>query len=554
MLLTVWLALADDQFFPGEGPELLSFNELLASKKVLGVSGVLLVEAEDGTVFAEFPEIVSVKPHPGGLLELSLEEGADLFALSRALHEKPGVRWAHPDLVLPVSPRFIPDDPLYSEEWHLDNTGQGGRLEGVDINAPLAWDYATGAGILIAVLDSGVQLDHPDLQVVAGYDYIDKDSDPTPVDNPHGTCVSGVAGAAGNNGYGMAGVAFESTIYGIRLIGGQTTTLDIYDAFIEAVDAGAGVINNSWGFGDCEEVSNYRVFTTMLDYAESMGRGGLGTVAVISAGNGGCDIGQNHFLENETFVVVAAVEPDDIRASYSSFGESVDIAAPTSIFATDVTGGGYGDYEGDDAFINWFSGTSAAAPVVSGVVALMLEANSRLTAAQVREILCQTAVRNDAANAGYNAAGWSPYYGCGRVDAAAAVAAVANAEPLAPVPNDIEEVLVEQAFLSWEPAEDADGDVVGYELLWWVEGQDEATAASLSTVETMVDLSQSVQEGWKVLWKVRAKDPWGAGPWSEMLQFKVVKARSQSNPPSSCQTAAGPFYLLLAALFLRRNR
>jgi subtilisin family serine protease len=438
----------------------------------------------------------------------------------------------------------------------------------VDIDAERAWTYATGAGVTIAVLDSGVQLDHPDLVVVPGHDYIDQDDDPGPApgsdEGPHGTCAAGVAAAVGDNTYGVAGVAYGADIYAVRLIGGDTTLDDLYNAFVESVDAGAGVLSNSWGFGTaCETVPRYGVFADMFDYAEETGRGGLGSVVVFAAGNGACDIENDHMLGHETAVVVAAIESWDQRAWYSSYGDAVDIAAPTTLLTTDLTEGGYGSYDGDDAFVDGFNGTSAATPVVAGVVALMMEANPRITAAAIRDVLCATAVRTDVANAGYDADGRSPYYGCGRIDAGAAVEAVADTAPDAPEPALVaDEVVVGRAVLAWEAAADPDGDVSGYEVSWWrIGGGDDTDPIEETLVPvagTSLDLGAELDVGDGVTWKVRAVDPWGAGPWSAEQAFTVV-AEETAPPPeqeSGCRhtSGAGMGGLALAALGLARRR
>lgn len=254
MILLAAFAFADDTLLLGPGPEETSLADLIRGGAVRGRSGALVGQLRPGRSMPGMAGVSSVEALADGVVRLRLERGVDDLELARRLHDDPAFAWIHPDLVLNLIPSRVPDDPLFPDEWHLDNTGQGGRTGGVDINAPMAWDIATGAGVTIAVLDSGVQLDHPDLVVRSGRDYIDGDDDASPSTDsasPHGTGVAGIAAARGNNGYGVAGVAWEADLYAIRLIGGNTTTSDLYDAFTEAVDAGAGVLNNSWGFGGC---------------------------------------------------------------------------------------------------------------------------------------------------------------------------------------------------------------------------------------------------------------------------------------------------------------
>lgn len=533
---------------------------------VRGRTGDLLARAADPAALAALPDIVSVERLRGGLVRIRLRAGADDLALARSLHVRADVEWVHPDLRIELEPALVPADPWFGDQWHLDNTGQGGRVAGVDINAVQAWNHATGAGVVIAVIDSGVQLDHPDLLVVPGHDYIDRDDDPSPgadSSGPHGTGVAGIAAATGNNGLGVAGVAWGSEVYAIRLIGGNTSTSDLYESFGEAVDAGASVLSNSWGFYGCDGVPNIEVFTEMFDYAEDVGRGGLGSVVVFAAGNDGCDNSQDMMLSNRKAVSVAALEWWDERASYSNFGDDIDIAAPTGLLTTDVSPGGYGSYAGDDAYWDGFSGTSGAAPVVSGVVALMIEANPRLTAKQVRDVLCSTGVRSDLGDAEWDDEGWSPYYGCGRIDAGAAVLAVANTAPEAPIPTRVlAETYVGRAVLAWEPAFDADVDVQGYTVRWWSAAGTEAEADVISVGGTWIDLGGELAVGDAIQWKVSAWDVWGEGESSAIQSLSVVDVPVpvEAKPPpaaaATCATTAeaGTASILVALGVVARRR
>jgi subtilisin family serine protease len=532
VLTLIAAARADDTFTPGAGLDPVSFDALVSAGTVKGRTGRLLVRGDPAVVSA-MPGVDRVTTLPGGLLRVEPAAGTDDLALARALSARPGVTYALPDLTFTLVPATLPDDPWVADEWHLENTGQSGRTVDVDIDAEAAWAYATGKGQLIAILDSGVQLDHPDLSVVAGYDYIGRDPDPSPDfssdSGPHGTGAAGVAAAVGNNGYGVAGVAYDADVYAIRLIGGDTSLDDLYNSFAEAVDAGASVLSNSWGFGtSCAVIPADDVFTDMFNYAEDNGRGGLGAAVVFAAGNGACDIANDGMLHNRKAVVVAAIEWNDERAWYSSYGDSVDISAPTSLLTTDLIGGGYGSYGGDDAFADGYSGTSAATPVVSGVLALMFEANPRITAKQARDVLCDTGVRNDAALAQWDGDGRSPFYGCGRIDAGAAVAAVANGAPEAPAPALVAETAeLPRVLLNWEAPADPDADALSYLVTWSVNGGE----AEVDAVDgTTMDLASAVDLGDVVTWSVAAVDPWGAGPSSADVTFTVVVMPEAEEP------------------------
>ncbi|HNC99055.1 MAG TPA: S8 family serine peptidase, partial [Myxococcota bacterium] len=221
---------------------------------------------------------------------------------------------------------------------------------------------------------------------------------------------------------------------------------------------------------------------------------------------------------------------------------------------------GYGSYQGEDAFADGFGGTSAATPVVSGVVALMLQANPRLTAAQVREVLCQTATRIDLPTAAYNADGHSIYYGCGMVDAGAAVATVANQPPGLPVlSHPLEEAYEGRILLGWEPAPDADDDILGYELAWSLAGGEE-TQVQLGKVLSYDLSAAGIPVGSEVHWRLRAYDTWGPGEWTEEAVFSYIPTPTETTrvpgeQPGSCgHSPGGGLGAALAGLALLRRR
>jgi hypothetical protein len=190
----------------------------------------------------------------------------------------------------------------------------------------------------------------------------------------------------------------------------------------------------------------------------------------------------------------------------------------------------------------------------------MLEANPRLTARDVREVLCDTAVRNDAAHAGYDARGWSPYYGCGRVDAGAAVAAVANTAPGAPEPTHATlTVAYDRGVLRWTPAIDADAEPLTHEVRWSRDGEAEPTLARVDG--DTLDLRDALAPGDVVTWAVRARDAWGPGPWSTDAVWTVADTpvAVEATPPEESGCASAPpaartWLGALVALALARRR
>ncbi len=561
VLLAIAIAAPDD-FYPNDSDQLVSYGDL---PHVEGRTGHILVNTDQPEALAALDEVLDIFHIRHDVYRVTPATGVDDLALSRQLHDREDVRWAHPNLLVRLTTQADPTDPWFPSQWHLENTGQRGTV-GVDINASLAWTFTGGAGQRIAIVDSGVQVDHPDLVVINGHDYLDNDDDSSPGtgdEGPHGTACAGIAAGRGNNGVGVAGVAYDAEIYAIRLIGGYTALEVLLDVFGEAVDNGATVISNSWGFGTtCYDFPTYGVFSDMGAIAEG-GRNGLGTIVTFAAGNGACNIDGDGMLAVNTFVVVSAIESSDDLASYSSFGTSVDIGAPTSLLTTDMDPGGYGSYDGDGAYADGFSGTSAATPVVAGVAALMMAANDRLTAGNVRDVLCATATKNDVADGAYDENGRSIYYGCGRVDAGAAVAAVAASAPSTPVQT----LLMDPSYdgrlvLAWEPATDPDNDILGYTVLWWTLHPE--TPHIIETTDTWVDIGdrKTVKVGDVVGWQVSARDTWGSGPLSVVgtttltaLPEAPVIAQPTSYPEaesSNCAHAPATPWALLALTFLRR--
>lgn len=358
------------------------------------------------------------------------------------------VEYAEPDRR--VTAQATPNDPRFLDQWHYFEVAAG-------INLPPAWDRSTGSGVVVAVLDTGIR-PHPDLvdRLVPGYDFIDsvataadgngRDGDPTdPGDGTaadecgfgtparasswHGTHVGGTIAASTGNGVGVAGVAYNARLMPVRVLGrcgGYTS--DIADAVIWASGgtvAGvpnaaqrAHVINMSLaGFGTCD---------TTLSNAVAQARS-RGTLVVVAAANGGSDAANYFPASCPGVVAVAAVNRTGARAGYSNFGSLIDLAAPGGEGSASVPGrvlstsnsGGTGP--GADIY-SGKQGTSMAAPHVSGVAALMIAAAPGIGVDQLEALLKATARPFPA-----------PCDGCGSgiVDAAAAVAAVADAAPLA---------------------------------------------------------------------------------------------------------------------------
>ncbi|WP_415405228.1 S8 family serine peptidase [Tateyamaria sp. SN3-11] len=324
---------------------------------------------------------------------------------------------AYGDLTL-----LVPSDALYGNQWHL-NQPSGVLFDLGDLQT--IWDEYSGAGVEVAIIDDGVQRSHEDLDdnysSVKDWDFFDNDTDPTGVNgNNHGTAVAGIIGANLNN-IGVVGVAHGSTIFGFRV---QTSGSlpSLYDLFLDqindAIENASGEIQTA-GVNREADIVNMSLGTQLgtnqfdtelptpslmndldssIDFAAANGRGGLGTIMVKSAGNGRSsnhDAQASEWNANEHTISVAAVDQSGFVSSYSTHGNNILISGfgtPGQVWTTDRMGSeGYVSGGATPNYTGGFNGTSAAAPMVSGVIALMLEANSSLGWRDVQEILAYSA-------------------------------------------------------------------------------------------------------------------------------------------------------------------
>ncbi len=312
-------------------------------------------------------------------------------------------------------------DPYYPQQWHLNNTGQITGVVGADINVEPAWNEGVkGNGTVIAIVDDGLEIAHEDLapNVLAGksYNYRDRSNDPTPLPYSglnHGTAVAGLAAARDLNGVGVRGVAPRAQLVGFNAVASSALSADVLDAMTRNMDI-VSVSNNSWGFdpdGTGELYPAEGLWAAGVEAGVANGRGGKGTVYVWAAGNGyargsydNVDNSNYDDQANSPYVIAAcAVATDGSPAYYSERGANLWVCAPAGggqgVLTTDLMGddgtnslesAGLEDIS-DASYTNSFTGTSAASPMISGVVALMLEANPDLTWRDVRLILAETA-------------------------------------------------------------------------------------------------------------------------------------------------------------------
>jgi len=370
------------------------------------------------------------------LVRLNLET-SDLFELVNQLQDDNRVEFAEPNFIRMMKTHT--NDPFFSSQWAINNQGYLGGTIDADMDVDDAWNYATGSGIKVAVIDEGVDLSHPDLtpNLLNGYDATGNGSNGAPNESnndAHGTACAGIIAGVGNNNTGIAGVAYNAKIIPIRIAfsnGLFWTTNDnwIANGINWAWQNGADVLSNSYGGG------SYSItIESAINNAVNNGRNGKGSVVLFSSGN---DPGGNGDPVSFPATVASAISVGassmcDTRKNLSScdgefwgsnFGNSLDVVAPgVKIYTTDISGSaGYnsGDYKSD------FNGTSSACPNAAGVVALILSANPNLTQHQARDIL----ERNTDKVSGYIYSNnssqpngtWNSEVGYGRINARKAV-------------------------------------------------------------------------------------------------------------------------------------
>lgn len=344
--------------------------------------GRLLIAPRAGLSAGEFEQ--ALKPQRGrsrafirrlNTHVVELPAGADEVAALNELRKNRKFKYVELDMA--VAHAGSVSDPNVGSSWALPKIG-----------APGAWDVANGSGVTIAILDTGVDAAHPDLaaNLVPGWNVYDNTAD-TADTHGHGTSVAGVAAATANNAKGSAGVAWGARIMPVRISApdGFAYWSTVAQGIYWAADHGAKVANISFN-----GISGSSSVQAAAEYMR-----GKGGVVVVAAGNSG---GLENIAAHNALLSVAATDSGDVRASFSSYGPYVDLAAPGVGIYTTTRGGGYANG----------SGTSFASPVVAATAALMLSANRNLGAADVDRLLKSTALD-------LGAPGADDFYGAGRV-------------------------------------------------------------------------------------------------------------------------------------------
>lgn len=368
---------------------------------------------------------------------LDVGSGIKSVDLANQLYLSGDAEYAYPNWWKTMALKDIPNDPLFPNQWHLQNTGQGGGTAGEDVNVVGVWNTYKGSNNeVIAIVDDGVEIGHEDLSgnILSGYsyDYVDGDGDPT--GGNHGTSVAGVAAARGFNGIGVTGAAPWSKLVGYRLLDAWTPSNEA-DALTRNGVGVVDIYSNSWGPADDRHLEAPSSLTKdAFKSGTTNGRGGKGNIYVWAGGNGNnannlYDDNSNYdgYANNRYIIGVAASDNYGKQSWYSEDGANILVNVPSSggslgITTTDRTGsGGYGA----DNYISTFGGTSSAAPLASGLTSLILQANPNLGWRDVRLILAKSAEKNNPGDVDWtiNGAGLhiSHKYGYGRIDAGSAI-------------------------------------------------------------------------------------------------------------------------------------
>lgn len=402
------------------------------------INGEILIELKSGIPIESVINFIgregkSYEEEKNNSYKIVFKDWGEVIGIANLIYESGLVNYSHPNFKATINKfQAVPNDPLYQQQYYLN---QGNNI---DINAPQAWGISRGLRpVRVAVIDDGVE-NHEDIQgrVLPGFTPTNNNgfgapTNPLPPANlytiGHGQACAGIISATHNN-LGVAGVAPCTNIIPINIFNNwfvfeqdvlfNETIEDLRNAIDWAWNEGnAEVLNNSWAFGN--QNANFDAITFAINRARTLGRGGLGSVVVFASGNFHQNFSGVTFPANVNGVIaVGATDRNGNIWNYSSRGPQMDLVAPSGnvggagdLVTTDRMGNlGYNNGN----YANNFGGTSAAAPQVAGVAALMLSVNAGLTENQVRTILQNTATD-------MGTAGFDNTFGFGRVNALAAM-------------------------------------------------------------------------------------------------------------------------------------
>jgi subtilisin family serine protease len=373
------------------------------------------IDATGGTVVGGIPRL--------GLLHVRLKADSDEMAEAARYALLPGVKRARTNDVGEAAcegertDEFVPNDPAFPLEWQVNNTGQGGGKPGADIELLPAWNLQIGdPSVVVAVIDSGTDFSHPEFQgrLLPGHDFVDEDADPTAL-GPHGIWVSSMIAANVNNQSGVCGVDRRCMILPIRVVFVTTGTLfDLVQGIDYATASGAQIINMS--------LQKYGYHTELIAALHAARQAGI--ILVSASGNGG-NADKSWPGASPATISVGFTDHDDVKALSSDPGSALDFMAPgfNAVLAPQ-------DYKVKNDDVD--SGSSFAAPLVTGVISLMKAENPYLTQTQVYKLLMQGA-EDQVGPVADDTPGWDSLYGHGRLNAHRTLAALCSATTRQPL-------------------------------------------------------------------------------------------------------------------------
>ncbi len=393
--------------------DLAEQEEIISQQSM--VADHVMVRVQPGVGEIELSEMVGQHGYvirkkmyaPDMYLVEMLDAGLDSIdeAVASLRDETAIIKYAEADCIVHALGK-IPDDAQFDDLWGMHNTGQGGGTPDADIDAAEAWEYSTGSNsILVAVIDTGIDYTHEDLSDniwtnpgeagalsnngadddgngliddFRGWDFYNNDNNPMD-DDGHGTHCAGTIGAVGNNQVGVAGVCWNVSLVGLKILGSDGylgSASDAFDATVYAESIGVRVMNNSWGGEESfSEIYQEQINAMIATWSN--------VLYVAAAGNDyGNDNDVNGFYPasytNDGIIAVASSTRNDGLSTFSNYGStSVDLAAPGSGILSTVPNDQY----------DVFDGTSMAAPHVSGAIALLWSIDPSLSPLEVRAAL-----------------------------------------------------------------------------------------------------------------------------------------------------------------------
>jgi subtilisin family serine protease len=394
-------------------------NALVEAKKDLAFDPTsILVKFNDGTKEADVAlalgviggQVIETWELVPGLYHVAVGDVDDALAKLNIINDAAKtIEYAEPDLLYKIY--ATPNDPLFSLQWGLNNTGQTVNGDpgtaNADMDGPEAWDFVTGGNFVVGMADSGIRRTHEDLSAniwtnpgeiagngrdddgngyvddTWGWDFWNNDNNPSD-DNGHGSHTAGTVGAVGNNGRGVAGVCWSVKMAGLKIgsASGSISTSAAVSALNYCRGKGIRLSNHSWGGGG---------FSSSLNTAITNART-AGHLLICAAGNGGADgRGDNNdsvpqypaSYTQDNIISVAALDNDDRLAGFSNYGAtSVDVGAPGVMIAS--------TYNSSNSSYVYLDGTSMATPHVTGVAALVWIRNPGFSYSQVRSRILTT--------------------------------------------------------------------------------------------------------------------------------------------------------------------